>query len=91
MKRYDSRMFKKGDIYSYCVHTMKTWRRSRGMAQLTLNLGSGWSSVLTSPPATLPPGKYLATIEKVAGWTLEPVWMFWRKIVPAGIRIPIHD
>jgi hypothetical protein len=64
------------------------------MAPLILNLGSGWSSVgnLTPPPpAAFPPGKYRASIEKVAGWTLEPVWMFWRKVTPAGIRTPIHD
>jgi len=35
------KVFKKGDIYICPVHTMKAWRRSRGMAQLILNLGSG--------------------------------------------------
>jgi hypothetical protein len=29
MKRYDSGMFKKGNIYIYFVHTMKAGRRSR--------------------------------------------------------------
>ena len=50
MKRYDSGMFKKGNIYIYFVHTMKAWRRSRDMAQPILNLGSGWSSVVNFTP-----------------------------------------
>jgi len=46
---------------------------------------------LNSPPAALHPGKYRASIEKLARWTLEPLWMFWRKVDLAGIRTPIRD
>ena len=85
LKRCDTGMFKKGNIYIYCVHAMKAWGRSRGMAPLILTSVVSGVRWLTPPPR-----KYRASIEKVAGWTLEPLWMFWRKVAPAGIRTPIH-
>jgi hypothetical protein len=94
MKGYDSGLFKKGNIYICCFHVMKACRRFRGMTPLILNLGSGWSSVVNftpPPPAALPPGKYPASIENVAEWTLEPVWTCWRKVAAVGIRTAIHD
>jgi hypothetical protein len=57
MKRYDSGMFKKGVIYICCVHTMKAWRRIRGMAPPILNLGCGWSSVVNFTPGLFTPGE----------------------------------
>ena len=61
---------------------MKAWRGSK------VWLHSFLTSALDGvhPSAALHPGKYRASIEKVAGRTLEPVWMFWRKVSPVGIR-----
>jgi hypothetical protein len=50
----DTRLLCKGKVVP--VHTMKAYRRSRGMAPFILHLGARWRRVVNfTPKATLPP------------------------------------
>ena len=69
---------------------METYRGSRGIAPLILNLtldGNNWS---TSQTSSLSPRKENPVlVEYEAGWAPETVWTFWgreKSLTSAGIR-----
>jgi len=51
---------------------MKTYRGSRGITPLILNLGCGWRRVVKFTPRARTP----VHTEQEAGWAPEPVWAF---------------
>ena len=69
------------------IHSTKTYKGSRGIAPPTLNLGTGWRSVVKFMPLPLCPRCPLP-IENETGWTQGPGWKIWmrKNLVPAGNR-----
>jgi len=68
---------KKGKVVP--VLAMKACR-SRVLAPLILNFGTKWCWVVNFMPQLLHPRKRIPIpIKYEAGWTREPVWMFWRR------------
>jgi hypothetical protein len=63
------------------VHAMKSYRGSRGITPLILNLGTGWRGEwTTSRPGRFTTGqRTVVLVEQDAGWAPEPVSMFSRK------------
>jgi hypothetical protein len=57
--------FQEGTIFP--VYAMQTYKRSRGIAPLILNLGTRWRYGQIQAPAALPPGKNTCT-NLIGGW-----------------------
>lgn len=59
------------------VHTIKIYKRSRGVATLILGLNITWKREVTSQPGCFTPrDRTPSTLEIEAEWAPEPVWMF---------------
>jgi len=65
------------------VHAMKGHRGKRGIAPLILNLDTRRGSVVNFTPRPLFSWERTPIpAEKDAGWAPEPVWSFWRNLLP---------
>jgi len=59
------------------LYTMKAYKRSRGTAPLTFNLGTRWRWVVNIMPQPLHlTERTLAPTEQSGRWASEPLWMF---------------
>jgi hypothetical protein len=61
------------------INEMKTYRGSRGIAPLILNLGTILRWVVTSRPGLFTHRTGPRYLWMWAGWATEPVWKFWRR------------
>ena len=61
------------------VHAMNVYGGRRGMAPLTLKLGTSWRWVVSSIPSHVTPKKPPLPTEQEAEWVPDPSWMYCRQ------------
>ena len=67
-------------LQAHPFHAMQAYRGSKGIAPLTLNLGTGWRRVVNVRPQPLYPRERAPlSTEQVAVWAPEKVWTSWRR------------